>query len=247
MINSITMIHLMSLMAVIAGLGFLILDFVWFALSLKRKKDVPFVLMILPGILTAGSFAAAASFNSNAFPTAGFMPGLTYLTEYLEFLALGIAFLVQFLICFFTGAIIKLRRNRKNGGNAIFITSLILSILSLAAGLLFSYMGINYDQGIEKTEAMYNGMVPDEYGFDRPSFTYTVDGVTYNLISNYNIEERMDRLTPGDKEVIWYKRSDPSQEDGPAAYFILYVPCFILSVIFGLIALIFRTKRNSKK
>jgi hypothetical protein len=64
---------------------------------------------------------------------------------------------------------------------------LILSILSLAAGLLSSYIGINYDQGIGKTEDVYNGMVPDEHGFDRPSFTYTVDGVTYNLISNYNI------------------------------------------------------------
>jgi hypothetical protein len=234
-------------MAVIAGLGMLILGFVWFALSLKRNKDVHFALMILPGILTACSFAAAAAFNTNAFPTQGFMPGLTYVTEFFAFLALGITFLIQFLICFFTGAIIKLRNNKKNGGNAIFITFLILSILFLVAGLLFTYSDISYNQKIARTEAVYNGAVPDGHGLKAPSFTYTVDGVTYTMISNLNIKERMDRLTPGDKEEIWYRKSDPSQEDAPALFSILYVPCFIPSVITGIIALVSRTKRISQK
>lgn len=242
-INPITMVHLISFTAAIACLGMLILCFMWFALSLKRTKNVPIVLMILPGILMAGSFAAATSYNRHIFPVAGFMPGLTYVTEYIVFIALGIAFLVQFLICFFTGAFIKLRNDKKNGGNATFISFLIVSILFLVAGLFFTYKNISYNQTIARTEAVYNGMVPDERGFERPSFTYTVDGVTYNLISYYNPEKIRDSLNPGDKTEIWYKRSDPSQQDAPTCYSILYVPCFILSVIFGIIALVSRTKR----
>lgn len=163
-------------------------------------------------------------------PGYGFMPGFTYLGEFLASFVAMIVYAVLLALTTFIRILLYLIAKKKEGKNYFPLIAMVISLILLIPGVGYFIPDLQENLSTAKTDAVIVGYQDNEYGYERPVVSYQVDGNTYEAMIDV-LNDRIKASTIGDSLPICYDKKEPSQLVYLSGYELIYVPCLFISIV----------------
>jgi len=181
-----------------------------------------------------------------SLPSDGFMFGVGYEEETLALLIGGFASFVMLTVTVLSVTLLFLIKEKKAGKNHFPTILVILSVILIIRGLISLTLDIQNDLSVGKTTATVIDNTVDSANREQLIVSYEVNGTFYKrtvsaLTPNSRHSKNVDEI-----EVL-YNKNNPRQYAAYSDFEKTYIPCFIISIIFLLVAKILRQNVLRKK
>ena len=172
----------------------------------------------------------------DSLPGYGFMPGLTYLGEFLVSYIAMIVYAILLALTTFIRILLYLIAKKKEGKNYFPMIAIVIALILLIPGICYFVMDMQENLNTAKTDAIIVGYEDNEYGYARPIVSYQVDGNTYEAMIDV-LNDRIKASTIGDSLPICYDKKEPSQLVYLSSFELIYVPCLFISIVLFFLAI----------
>lgn len=213
----------MSLLMLIIYVIVLIYLIIKFYKCLKKQAKWN-ILFIVELILIFISWILMMYYDN--LPGEGFMPGLSYLGEYLVNFGALIIYSIVLFITIFTKLILYLLEKKKKGKNYFPKIFMTLSLILFILGSYSLIIDLKNDINIVKTTGTIIGYDNEE----QPIVEYTVNNKKYKDVIIVMTDE-IENSKINDNIEITYNKNKPSELAYTHTYEVIYVPCYILAVL----------------